>query len=300
MTSPQTSRPESLSEKPVKVSIIIPTHNEEENIGDLLDSLKKVMEDDWEIIVINDGSEDRTAEICKEKGIQVVSHSYCMGNGASIKTGMRVAKGEIFLMMDGDGQHRPEDIPKLLEGMENHSMVVGARRWWSQSGLFRGLANRVYNLFASYVVHRKIPDLTSGFRAVKGKIAKKYLYMLPNTFSYPTTITLAFMRSGHTVLFVPIEAGKRQGRSKIKPFQDGVRFLLIIFRIATIFSPFRVFLPISLALFILGVCYYLYWFITVHRFTNMSLLLILMSIIVFLMGLISEQINQLRYDRTED
>ncbi|MFQ5900583.1 MAG: glycosyltransferase family 2 protein [Thermodesulfobacteriota bacterium] len=284
---------------PVKTTIIIPVHNEEENIGRLLDSLKNIIEDDWEIIVVDDGSGDKTASVCKEKGVAIISHPYCIGNGAAIKTGIRNASGNVLVMMDGDGQHRPEDIPRLLEGIDRYDMVVGARPWRSQSGWSRGLANRLYNVFASYVAHKKISDLTSGFRAIKRKIAMKYLYMLPNTFSYPTTLTLGLMKSGHSVSFVPIEAGKRKGVSKIKPFRDGVRFLLIITRIATVFSPFRVFLPISIFLFLSGVSYYLYWFFTVGRFTNMALLLLLLSVIVFLMGLISEQITQLRYDRTE-
>ncbi len=284
----------------VRISIIIPAYNEEENIGALLKRLKGVASDDWEIIVINDCSEDRTPDICLEYDVKVVSHPYRMGNGASIKTGMRNAVGEILVLMDGDGQHKPEDIARLLEGMEKYDMVVGARSWESQSGWSRGLANKVYNFFASYVANKTIPDLTSGFRAVRRDIAKRFIYMLPNSFSYPTTLTLAFIKSGHSVDHVPIETEKREGESKIRPLKDGARFILIITRIATIFSPFRVFLPISLTLFVVGAVYYLYWFVVARRFTNMALLLILMSGIVFLLGLVSEQISQLRFERTED
>lgn len=283
-----------------RVSIIIPVHNEAENIGELLDKINHIKEEDWEVLVIDDLSEDNSASIAKEKGAKVISHPYCMGNGAAIKTGLRRARGDIVVMMDGDGQHKPEDIPRLLKEMDRYEMVVGARGWGSHSGIHRGLANKIYNLLASYVANRKIEDLTSGFRAAKREIAKRYIYMLPNTFSYPATLTLAFMRSGHSVGFIPITTQERRGRSKIKIFRDGVRFFLIISRIATIFSPFRIFLPVSIFLFLLGLGYYLYWFITAHRFTNMSLLLLLLSIIVFLMGLISEQITQLRYDRTEE
>jgi glycosyltransferase involved in cell wall biosynthesis len=287
-------------ETSVKVSIIIPAHNEEENIGGLLERLKKVTEDDWEIIVVNDCSEDNTMDICHKSGVRVISHPYRMGNGASIKTGMRNARGDILVMMDGDAQHKPEDIPRLLDAMDNYDMVVGSRSWGSQSDWSRGLANKIYNVFASYVTSRKIPDLTSGFRAVKRDVVKRYIYMLPNSFSYPTTLTLAFIKSGLGVNHIPIETEKRGGESKIKPLKDGVRFILIIARIATIFSPFRVFLPLSLLLFVVGVIYYLYWFVVAHRFTNMALLLILMSVIVFLLGLVSEQISQLRFERTED
>ncbi len=283
-----------------KLTIIIPAHNEEMNIGDLLDELNKIRQDDWEILVVNDGSDDNTGELARERGASVITHPYPMGNGAAIKSGMRAAQGEILIMMDGDGQHSPSDIPRFLEEIERYDMVVGARDWKGQSSIHRGIANRIYNLLASYVAHRRIPDLTSGFRAVKSHIAKKYIYMLPNSFSYPTTITLAMMKSGHSVSYIPISVSKRKGKSKISLFSDGTKFLLIITRIATVFSPFRVFLPISLFLFITGIFYYLYVYITTHRFTNMVLLLFLMSILVFLLGLISEQINVLRYDRTEN
>ena len=284
----------------IKVSIVIPAHNEEANIGDLLDELNKVKEKEWEVIVVDDGSSDNTASVARGKGAVVISHPYPMGNGAAIKSGMRRAKGEIWITMDGDGQHNPQDIPRFLEEMGRYDMVVGARNWGSHSGFHRGIANTVYNIFASYVVNRRISDLTSGFRAVKGTIAKRYIYMMPNSFSYPATLTLALMKSGHSVTYMPIKAAKRKGKSKISLIRDGVRFLLIISKIATMFSPFRVFLPISVSILLTGVGYYLYTFFTRHQFTNMALLLLLLSVIIFLMGLISEQINQLRYDRTED
>lgn len=286
--------------KKIKVSVIIPVYNEEANIGRVLDGISKIKEEDWEIIVVDDGSQDGSSLIAREKGAMVISHPYCIGNGAAVKTGIRNAKGEIVLLMDGDGQHRAEDIPELLRGMERYDMVVGVRGWSSQSGYLRGIGNKIYNLLASYVTGRRIPDLTSGFRAVKRSVAKKYLYMFPNTFSYPATLTLALMKSGHSVGFVPITTDERTGRSKLNPIKDGVRFFLIIARIATIFSPFKVFLPVSALFFFSGVVYYLYWFFTARRFTNMALLLILLGVIVFLMGLISEQINQLRYAQTED
>ncbi len=282
------------------VSVIIPVHNEAMNIGELLDQINSIKKSDWEIVVIDDGSNDDSASIARGKGACVVLHPYCIGNGAAIKSGLRKVKGDIVVMMDGDGQHSPEDIPRLLKEMDSYDMVVGARDWSSQSGFMRAVGNKIYNIFAGYVAKIKIPDLTSGFRAVKRKIAVRYIYMLPNTFSYPTTLTLSFMRAGHRVGFVPITTRARKGESKIHIIRDGVRFFLIISRIATVFSPFRVFLPISGILFLFGVAYYLYWLIVAHRFTNMALLLILLSVIIFLMGLISEQIAQLRYEKTED
>jgi glycosyltransferase involved in cell wall biosynthesis len=266
----------------------------------VLDGIMEIKKKGWEVIVVDDGSDDKTGEIAREKGATVITHPYAMGNGAAIKAGMRRARGETLIMMDGDGQHSPADIPRLLEGMEEYDMVVGARDWSSQSGVHRWFANKIYNALASYVAHRHIPDLTSGFRAIKREIALQYLYMLPNAFSYPTTITLSFMKSGHSVDYIPIKAGQREGKSKIRLVRDGIVFLLIISKIATIFSPFRVFLPVSVTMFLTAIGYYLYIFITEHRFTNMALLLFMLSIIVFLMGLISEQINQLRYDRTEN
>ncbi len=286
-------------DRKIGVSVIIPVHNEEMNIGVVLDELIKIKKEDWEIIVVDDGSTDRSGEIAQDKGAIVITHPSSLGNGAAIKAGMRKASGDVLVMMDGDGQHNPDDILTLLEGMEKYDMVIGARDWGNQSGLHRWLANKIYNFFASYVAHRRIPDLTSGFRAVKREIAKRYIYMLPNSFSYPTTLTLALMKSGHSVTYIPINISQRKGKSKISLLKDGTRFLLIITRIATAFSPFRIFLPVSISIFIAGIGYYLYIYLTEYRFTNMSLLLFLLSVIVFLMGLISEQINQLRYDRTE-
>ncbi len=284
----------------IKVSVVIPVHNEEASLGTVLEGINRVKGKDWEVIVVDDGSEDGSATIARKKGAKVLSHPYCIGNGAAVKTGIRKAKGEIVVLMDGDGQHNPEEIPGLLEEIRRYDMVVGVRDWNSQADSLRGFGNKVYNLLASYVTGRRIPDLTSGFRAVRRKVLSRYLYLFPNTFSYPATLTLAMIRSGHSVAFVPIKTGKRKGRSKLNPLKDGVRFFLIIAKIATLFSPFRIFLPISGILFVSGVLYYLYWFFTARRFTNMALLLILLSVIVFLMGLISEQINQLRYERTEE
>jgi len=283
----------------IDVSIVIPAHNEEMNIGGLLDRIMEIKESGWEVIVVNDGSDDSTGEIAREKGATVITHPYAMGNGAAVKAGMRKARGKTLIMMDGDGQHDPADIPRFLKEMEQYDMVVGARGRSSQSSAHRWMANKIYNGLASYVAHRRIHDLTSGFRAINREIALRYLYMLPNAFSYPTTITLSFMKSGHSVKYIPIEAAQRGGTSKIRVVRDGIIFLLIIAKIATIFSPFRVFLPVSITMFLGAVSYYIYIFITQHRFTNMALLLFMLSIVVFLMGLISEQINQLRYDRTE-
>ena len=234
-----------------------------------------------------------------DAGANVWPHPYNIGNGAAIKSGLRCARGEWVLMMDADGQHKPEDIARLLEHKDRYDMVVGARTRQSETSAHRDLANWVYNRFASYVTRFKVEDLTSGFRLVRLSVARQFIYLLPNTFSYPSTLTLGYLRSGRTVKYIPIQTKARVGKSKIKLLKDGARFFLIITKIASLFSPFRVFLPISMGFFVTGLCYYAYTFLTQGRFTNMSALLFNTSIIVFMIGLVAEQISQMRYDRVE-
>jgi glycosyltransferase involved in cell wall biosynthesis len=282
-----------------EVSIIIPAYNEAQTIGDVI---KKVMVlyPDFEVIVVNDGSTDDTAAVAKTAGALVYSHPQNIGNGAAVKSGIRFASGKILVFMDGDGQHRPEEIKELLACFPDYDMVVGARSKGHQASLGRAFANRVYNWLASYVAKFPIQDLTSGFRAVKSEIAHNFLYLLPNTYSYPTTLTLGVMRSGRSVKYVPIHTENRtRGKSKIRVFRDGVRFFLIIAKICTLYSPFRIFLPLSIIMFLLGLSYYIYTFIVWGRFTNMSALLFTTSILIFMMGLISEQICQMRFERSE-
>ncbi|MFC1826328.1 glycosyltransferase family 2 protein [Thermodesulfobacteriota bacterium] len=283
----------------VEVTILLPAYNEEQSIGNTIREIKK-LHPDYEIFVVDDGSTDRTQEEAVKAGANVWKHPHNIGNGAAIKTGLRYASGEWVLMMDADGQHKPADIVKLLEQKENYDMVVGARSKGSRTSWHRDLANFIYNWLASYVTKFKVEDLTSGFRLVKNDRISKFIYLLPNTFSYPSTITMAYLRSGLSIKYIPIQTLARKGKSKIKLYQDGIRFFLIITKIATLFSPFRVFLPVSLIFFITGLSYYLFTYITQHRFTNMSMLLLSSSVIIFMMGLISEQISQMRYDRVED
>jgi glycosyltransferase involved in cell wall biosynthesis len=281
-----------------KVTVLLPAFNEEANIGDTIKKIKE-LHPDFEILVVDDGSTDNTVKIAMEAGANVWPHPYNIGNGAAIKTGLRCASGDWVVMMDADGQHDPADIARLLEHRNAYDMVVGARGKKSDGSLHRNLANWFYNRFASYVTKVKILDLTSGFRMVKRDVARKFLYLLPNGFSYPTTITMAYLRSGRTVKYLPITTTKRKGKSKIKLLEDGTRFVLIISRVAVLYSPFRIFMPMSIIMFYLGLLYYLYTFFTDGRFTNMAALLISTSVIVFLMGLVSEQISQMRYDRTD-
>ena len=280
-----------------KISVIIPAYNEADTIGDLVSSIRSLYPA-AEIIVIDDGSSDSTADVAKVAGAEVFSHPYNIGNGAAIKSGIRVAKGNILVFMDGDGQHNPEDIARLIENIPLYDMVVGARSVGDQASLGRALGNKLYNWFASYVAKFSIKDLTSGFRAVKATVARNFLYLLPNTYSYPTTLTLGVLRSGMSVKYIPIKARKRKtGRSNIKLIHDGVRFFMIITRICTLYSPMRVFLPVSFLMFLTGVINYIYTFLTRSRFTNMSVFLFVTAIIVFMMSLISEQICQMRFER---
>jgi glycosyltransferase involved in cell wall biosynthesis len=282
---------------PKKISIVIPAFNEEGTIGDIVRRIRKVIAD-AEVIVIDDGSEDATAKVAHESGAIVRSHPYNIGNGAAIKSGIRAATGEILVFMDGDGQHDPADINTMLEYFPEYDMVVGARSTSGQTSFGRAFGNKLYNWFASYVTKFAVKDLTSGFRAVKAEIARSFLYLLPNTYSYPTTITLGVLRSGNSVKYLPIQTHRRkQGKSNIKFFQDGLRFFMIITRIATLYSPMRVFLPVSFILFIMGIVRYIYTFIAEGRFTNMSALFFVSSVTIFMMSLISEQVCQMRYER---
>jgi glycosyltransferase involved in cell wall biosynthesis len=283
--------------KPLKVSIIIPAYNEEKTIVEIISQIQD-LHPSAEIIVINDGSTDNTAAAALNSGATVYNHPYNIGNGAAVKSGIRAASGDILVFMDGDGQHDPADIQKLLKYLPVYDMVVGSRSHIGQATFGIAFGNTVYNWFASYVTKYSVKDLTSGFRAVKSDIARSFVFLLPNTYSYPTTITLGVLRSGNSVKYIPIEVHKRQnGHSGIKIFQDGIKFFMILTRIATMYSPMRVFLPVSLAMFFLGFFRYMYTFISEGRFTNISALFFVSSVIIFMMSLISEQICQMRYER---
>ena len=282
------------------ISIIIPAKNEEKGLSSLLPILKDNFVDS-EIIVVNDGSTDNTEDLCSKIQVNVISHAYSKGNGAAIKTGARYAKGEILIFMDADGQHDPLCLKSLLQKYnEGYDLVIGARDASSQASFGRLIANTIYNKFASYMVNQKILDLTSGLRIVNAEKFREFIHLYPNGFSYPATSTMAFYRSGYNVAFSPIVAKERIGKSHISLFRDGVRFFLILFKIGTLYSPLKIFLPISGVSFLTGLAYYLFTYLTVGRFTNMSALLFTTSIIIFLMGLISEQITSLVYTKNAE
>ncbi|HET7267069.1 MAG TPA: glycosyltransferase family 2 protein [Oleiagrimonas sp.] len=280
-----------------RLSIILPAKNEAPALTDLLPRLRAV-QPDAEIIVIDDGSTDNTRALCTDNGITCLSSPYSMGNGASIKRGARAATGDILVFMDGDGQHDPDDIARLLAKLdEGYDMVVGARAWESQADVGRGMANTFYNWLASRMTGHKVHDLTSGFRAVRASKFREFIHLLPNGFSYPTTSTMAFFRSAYGVTYLPIKVAERVGTSHIRPLRDGLRFLLIIFKIATLYSPLKLFVPTAFVFFVLGCANYAWTFITQGRLTNMSTMLWSAAVIIFLIGLISEQITALTYRR---
>ncbi|HFQ93167.1 MAG TPA: glycosyltransferase family 2 protein [Anaerolineae bacterium] len=291
-----------MAERP-GLSIVLPLHNEAAAVGGLLTDLLPVLEatgESFEIVAVNDGSTDNSAAAVTavaDPRIRLLSHPYNMGNGAAVKTGIRAARGEWILLMDADGQHKPADVPRLLTLRGRYDMVVGARAKGSDTAVHRDIANAIYNRFAGYVCGRRIDDLTSGFRLIRAELAKRLVFLLPNTFSYPTTLTLAVVRSGYSLAYVPIQTGKRQGKSKIKLLRDGSRFFLILFKIATLFSPLKIFVPLSLLIFLLGLGYGGFKVLFLGtRYGPTSAMLMTIAVVIFLIGLVSEQITYLWYD----
>jgi glycosyltransferase involved in cell wall biosynthesis len=277
-------------------SIVIPAYNEEGAIAGVVTSL--LAAGPWrEILVVDDASTDATGARAQAAGARVIRHPYNKGNGAAVKSGIRQATGAFVLIMDADGQHLPTDAPRLVAELDTFDLVVGARATWTQANTARRIGNTLLNELATYLTELPIPDLTSGFRAARRDCLLEFIHLLPNGFSTPTTTTLAFIKAGYSVKFEPVEAAPRQGTSKIRLGVDGVRFVLIVLKVITLFSPLRIFLPVSVATFTLGALYAIWTIATQSHVTNSSVLLILMSVVFFLVGLVSEQISSLRFER---
>jgi len=283
---------------PSTTSIIVPALNEAEAIADLVRALRGSAP--WhEVIVVDDGSTDGTGERAREAGAVVVRHPYNKGNGAAVKSGVRRATGDAILIVDGDGQHRPADAVRLVNRLDEYDLVVGARSAATQATTARRLGNALLNRLATYLTDREIPDLTSGFRAARRECMLEFLHLLPNGFSTPTTTTLAFIKGGYSVAFEPIDAEQRQGKSKIRLARDGAKFFLILLKIITIFSPLKIFVPVSVVTFLLGFGYAVWTAVSQSHVTNSSVLLILLAVVIFLVGLVSEQISALRFERRQ-
>jgi glycosyltransferase involved in cell wall biosynthesis len=287
---------------PRAVTILIPAYNEAETLGPILGKLKELIPE-AEILIVDDGSSDDTALIGARGGARVVRHPYNKGNGASIKSGLRHATGELIVIFDADGQHEVRDIRRLLECLDEYDLVVAARDTRSETQVGRRIYHAFLNAFASYIADRPIPDATSGFRAAPRATLLQFIHLLPNGFSTPVTTTLAFIKAGYSVKFLPSTMFRRAGgESKISPFGDGMRFILIVFRMITLFAPMRVFLPVGLALGLLGITYTALDILFISgrlHVANSAVLLVLMGILIFLIGLVSEQIAALRFERTE-
>lgn len=281
------------------VSVVLPAKNEAKTLPGVVAGIRALLPD-AEIVVVDDGSTDETRAALAGSGARIVRHPASRGNGAAVKTGARAASGDTLVFMDADGQHDPGQIGALLAKLEEgYDMVIGARGRESQQNAWRWIANSIYNRLASWITGHRIDDLTSGMRAVRAERFREFLYLLPNGFSYPTTSTMAFFRAGYGVAFEPIAVRRREGRGHINLLRDGGRFFLIIFRIGTLYSPLKIFFPVSSLFFIGGLAYCTYTLMYWGRLTNFGALLLITSVLVFLIGLVSEQITGLLYSRSE-
>jgi glycosyltransferase involved in cell wall biosynthesis len=280
---------------PESVTIVVPAFNEGESIATIVTALRAAAP--WhEVLVIDDGSTDGTGESSARAGARVLRHPYNKGNGAAVKTAIRAATTEWIAIVDGDGQHPAEDVMRLVSRLGDFDLVIGAREPRTQATSLRRIGNALLNWVASYLTERPIPDLTSGFRAARRDHLLEFIHMLPNGFSTPTTTTLAFIKAGYNVAFEPIGARQRVGKSKIRLASDGAKFLLILLKVITIFSPLRIFAPISALTFLVGAVYGVWNFIYHARIPNGAVILLMFSISVLLVGLISEQIATLRFE----
>ncbi len=284
---------------PYRLSVIMPAYNEGASIAAVLAKVGAQLPD-AELIVVDDGSADNTADLAAGAGATVIRQPYNKGNGAAVKAGIRAARGDVVLLLDADGQHDPADLPRILEPIGPYDLVVAARTRASNATWTRGWGNAALNAFASYLTGMEVLDLTSGFRAMKRDRIMEFVHLLPNRYSYPTTSTMAFIKAGYSVKFVPIAAHQRiGGASGQKLLRNGIVFATIILRMMTLFSPLKVFSPLSAFLFVVGAAYGLYTIVTEVHITNTTVLLTVTALMIFLQGLISEQIAAYRFERRE-
>jgi glycosyltransferase involved in cell wall biosynthesis len=278
-----------------ETSVVIPAFNEAASIGAVVSDLAAAAP--WrEILVVDDGSSDDTGAHASAAGARVLRHPYNKGNGAAVKTGIRQAAGAFILIADGDGQHRPADAARLVAHLGTYDLVVGARSRQTHASISRRIGNAMLNAIASFLTEQPVPDLTSGFRAARRENLLEFIHLLPNGFSTPTTTTLAFIKAGYSVRFEPVDAAQRAGVSKIRIGSDGFHFFLILLKVITIFSPLRLFVPVSGAAFVVGAGYGVWTIATQSHVTNSSVLLIVLSVVILLVGLVSEQISSLRFE----
>jgi glycosyltransferase involved in cell wall biosynthesis len=283
--------------------VVLPVFNEADTITSLVRSLVAAMKQTgivWEVVMVDDGSDDRTIDSLKAlikahpEQVRVVRHPHNRGNGAALRSGIRVARGEVVITMDADGQHDPSDIPSLLRHMPPNDLVIGERKSSYAGPWQRKFANRFYNLFASYLSQREVRDLTSGFRAMRREAVLHFLPLFPEGFSAPTTTTLSFLKAGYNVAFVPVDVGPRAGgESKIRPWRDGVRFISLILRMIMLYDPLRIFLPIGAGMFALGVLAWAAGIWNAERlvFPNSAIFLFSSALMTWLLGLVSEQVS---------
>jgi glycosyltransferase involved in cell wall biosynthesis len=286
----------------MKICVIIPVYNEVSSIGQVVRSVRSVLDGmpaEYQVTVVDDGSDDGTGEEAAGAGAIVLRRPYRNGNGAAVKHGIRQVDGDVIILMDGDGQHKAEDIPRLLEPMAEYEMVVGARSSGSETEFHRDAANSLFNILASYIVGNHVEDLTSGFRAIDGRVAKKVAYLFPNGFSYPSTCTIALFRGGYSVKYIPVQTRYRSGNSKIRLVRDGLSFLLILLRIGTLFRPLRIFLPVTMVVFLPGLIIATYRLAIGRPWTIPVVISFTAALLLFAMGLISEQIALIRMSRLD-
>lgn len=279
---------------PSTVTVVIPAFEEAGVIGRVVEAMRTAAA--WkEVLVIDDGSSDETAAEAASAGARVIRHPYNKGNGASVKSGIRNATGEYLLIVDGDGQHSAADALRVVSYLGEYDLVVGARAGSNQqASAARHFGNHLLNRLATYLTGRHIPDLTSGLRGARTSGLREFLHLLPNGFSTPATTTLAFVKAGYSVRFETITVNTRHGKSKIRLMSDGAKFLMILLRVITIFSPLRIFLPIAGTFFVFGAAYAMWTTVMYHDVTDSSVLLLVLAVVIFLVGLVSEQISTMR------